>query len=560
MKKVAAFLLVLCLICVSAFAAAAHDADKTAEYLAHSAKKNSVEEHAASLGYGEEWSVFALARFGCGFTSYESSFDASVEHIINPVERERCALALVICGAEKDKIASLVKGAVGGQGIMSLVFGLHVIANGVEYPDRTTQDIIDNILSLQLPDGGFALFGTVSDVDVSAMTLQALAEFADARGVAGAMEKTVAFLSSAQKDDGGYVSFGTESSESVSMVIIALSSLGIDCETDERFIKNGNTLFCVLDRYLLGDGSYEHTKGGGANRLATVQALCAVESYKYKGHPFWIFSETEPREEISVPVSETEETSEETSEVSEEITETSLETSETPEGSGEISGQEASEPGSSAPAQTVSDDVRSGAADESGESSASEEENGGGANVKLIILCALGALAGAALCVLIIKRKANVINVIIVLAVFAAAAAVVLAADIYSAQDYYGKTESKANVAGKAYISVNAEGVAGKGFIIEKTELEFGSGGTVYDLLIDAARLNGVALDVTGAGAFVYVRGIDYLYEREHGDLSGWVYTVNGVSASVGCAAYELEDGDVVEWFYTTDGIDRTKQ
>ncbi|MBO4501025.1 MAG: DUF4430 domain-containing protein [Clostridia bacterium] len=552
MKKTAALLLVLCLLCVSAFAAAAHDADKTAEYLAHSAQKNSVEEHAASLGYGEEWSVFALARFGRGFTSYCSSFDASAEHIINPVERERCALALVICGAQKDKIASFVSGAIGGQGIMSLVFGLHVIANGVEYPDRTAQDIIDNLLSLQLPDGGFALFGTVSDVDVSAMTLQALADFSDAKGVAEAVEKTVSFLSSTQKEDGGYVSFGTESSESVSMVIIALSSLGIDCETDERFIKNGNTLFGVLDRYLLSDGSYEHTKGGGANRLATVQALCAIESYKYKGHPFWIFAgsgtQEEVSEELSEPVSETEEISEETSDISEETTEIS----EISEGSGEISEQETSAPVSSAPAQTVSD--------ESGESSADENANGGGANIKLIILCVLGALAAAALCVLIIKHKANVINVIIVAVIFAAAAGIVLAADIYSKENYYGKTSSKENVAGKAFISVSAEGIGGKGYFIEKTELEFESGGTVYDLLIDAARLNGVALDVSGAGAFVYVRGIDYLYEREHGDLSGWVYTVNGVSASVGCALYELSDGDVVEWFYTTDGIDRTKQ
>ena len=45
---------------------------------------------------------------------------------------------------------------------------------------------------------------------------------------------------------------------------------------------------------------------------------------------------------------------------------------------------------------------------------------------------------------------------------------------------------------------------------------------------------------------------------RAHGDLSGWVYTVNGISANVGCGSYYLKDGDVVEWLYTTDGIDRT--
>ena len=38
----------------------------------------------------------------------------------------------------------------------------------------------------------------------------------------------------------------------------------------------------------------------------------------------------------------------------------------------------------------------------------------------------------------------------------------------------------------------------------------------------------------------------------------GLRYTVNGISANVGCGSYYLKDGDVVEWLYTTDGIDRT--
>ena len=39
-------------------------------------------------------------------------------------------------------------------------------------------------------------------------------------------------------ENGGYVAYGSDSSESVSQVIIALSTYGIDCNEDERFIKN----------------------------------------------------------------------------------------------------------------------------------------------------------------------------------------------------------------------------------------------------------------------------------------------------------------------------------
>ena len=48
-----------------------------------------------------------------------------------------------------------------------------------------------------------------------------------------------------------------------------------------------------------------------------------------------------------------------------------------------------------------------------------------------------------------------------------------------------------------------------------------------------------------------YVAGIQYLYEFDFGDLSGWVYHVNGVSPDVGCGAYALADGDRIEWLYT---------
>jgi hypothetical protein len=48
-----------------------------------------------------------------------------------------------------------------------------------------------------------------------------------------------------------------------------------------------------------------------------------------------------------------------------------------------------------------------------------------------------------------------------------------------------------------------------------------------------------------------YISGINYIYEFDFGDLSGWTYTVNGKTPSVGASQYTLKDGDVIEWKYT---------
>jgi len=49
----------------------------------------------------------------------------------------------------------------------------------------------------------------------------------------------------------------------------------------------------------------------------------------------------------------------------------------------------------------------------------------------------------------------------------------------------------------------------------------------------------------------VYISGINHIYEFDYGELSGWMYRVNGGTPSVGCGSYILSDGDKIEWLYT---------
>ena len=58
-------------------------------------------------------------------------------------------------------------------------------------------------------------------------------------------------------------------------------------------------------------------------------------------------------------------------------------------------------------------------------------------------------------------------------------------------------------------------------------------------------------MEASGANGLMYIHGIGNIYEFDFGDLSGWVYLVNGESASVGVDQYVLKDGDRVELCYT---------
>ena len=90
------------------------------------------------------------------------------------------------------------------------------------------------------------------------------------------------------------------------------------------------------------------------------------------------------------------------------------------------------------------------------------------------------------------------------------------------------------------------------GTILPETSFEIEEGETVYDVLTEAAQTYGLQLDNKGSLTnMVYVSGINYLYELEFGELSGWVYHVNVISPSRGCAEYVLSDGDRIEWLYT---------
>ena len=114
----------------------------------------------------------------------------------------------------------------------------------------TREMYVEKIINSQLDDGGWSLLGSgESDVDVTAMALQALSNY-------------------------------TDNSESCAQVIVALCELGIS-PLDERFEKNGKNLADnLMSYYTIGDG-FKHTyDGDGSNQMATEQCFYSLVSLK----------------------------------------------------------------------------------------------------------------------------------------------------------------------------------------------------------------------------------------------------------------------------------------
>ena len=246
----------------------------------------------ANAGVTADWYIFGLKQYGWshdyfGFAKSLKHF-AETNEVESAVTDERVALLFAALGTEPDYIAQVTDTAIGKLGVMSYVYGLHLLNNGYRSSVTDAQTVVSQLLEMQMSDGGWAVMGTVGDVDVTAMTLAALAPYYTTdSAVKQAADRALSLLSERQKDSGGYQSFGQESPESAAQVIVALTSLGIDPLTDARFIKNGNTAYDAMLSFRLADGSFEHTTGKGSNHTATVQAFYScVALYRYlNGQP-----------------------------------------------------------------------------------------------------------------------------------------------------------------------------------------------------------------------------------------------------------------------------------
>ena len=255
---------------------------------------------------GGEWSVIGLSRAGllsdAAAQSYEQTAEDYVKqagsvrlHHAKSTENSRTILGLTAAGynaanvAGVDLTAGLTDMAyLRAQGTNGPIWALIALdCHGYDIPQCadgeeqvTREGLVAGILSYQCSDGGWALMGDESDVDLTAMALTALAPYKDDAEVKAAVDAALTYLSDAQQDDGGFMSWGAANSESCAQVIVALTALGIDPAADARFTKAGGTAIDALCAFACEGGGFRHSdEQTGPDGMATEQGFYALTAY-----------------------------------------------------------------------------------------------------------------------------------------------------------------------------------------------------------------------------------------------------------------------------------------
>lgn len=273
-----------------------------------------------SPDFGSEWVILGLARSGYlekgskYFNDYytrvaayaskatknaqELGAPAGALHLVKCTENSRLIIALSALGRNARSVGKCDLTApyekfswIEGQGLNSVVFALIALDTvGYETKDPTIrQQCISYILGRQLSDGGwnYQEDAATSDPDMTAMSLQALANYQEQEKVQAAVSAAVGRLSAMQNSDGSYTSYEAVNSESISQVIVACAALGIDPHTDSRFVKNGKSAVdALLTFYNTEKRAFHHTmkdKDGNptdVDGMATEQAAYAMTAYQ----------------------------------------------------------------------------------------------------------------------------------------------------------------------------------------------------------------------------------------------------------------------------------------
>ena len=247
-----------------------------------------------------EWRVIGLSRAGKSVAN--SYYNAVVKyvkenidengrlHTSKSTDNSRLIVALTAIGENVTDVGGydLLSGLndmdyIGKQGINGTIWALIAFdTHDYKIPagDVTREKLVQAILDAQLSGGGWALGGSVGDPDMTGMALQALAPYYSTNSkVKTAVDKALTWLSGIQNKDGTFTASEGTTCESLAQVITGLTALGINPETDSRFVKNGVSAVDALSKFYVDGGGFKHGISGDRNMMATEQGYYALVSY-----------------------------------------------------------------------------------------------------------------------------------------------------------------------------------------------------------------------------------------------------------------------------------------
>ena len=449
---------------------------------------------ADKAGIGAEYMVLAIRQHlqGCNFDRYcEELKKYSQENPNLPAStQQKIALLLLACGGMiPEQAAQVARDTAGNQGIMSWIFGLHLATNTAE--GALADSCLQQILNQQGTDGGWGVDASAPTVDVTAMAIQALTPYRGEEEVDEAIFRAVEFLKQAQLPSGGFLSYGVENCESLAQVIIALSGLGLDMNTE--FVTEGRTLLQQLERFRRPSGGFGHTADSAVTLSTTAQAVMALvawdRSCSGKG-PIYVLDSYDFGPDSG-----------------------DLD-------SGKDDGSRPS--GTPAPAMTIK-----------------------GIQIASGVAILLGGVSFIA--VRTYRRRMGPVDAAATLLATVALAGFVTFSKIETKEQYYSYNLPPITDQSE---TVTLTIVGTEGEILETQTYALLEGDTVFDLLYRSTRAHGIALDYT-SGLEAYVSGIGGLYSGEYGGTSGWMYSVDGETPNISCSSYVLSPGEAVVFYYS---------
>ena len=533
--------LVLVLLIISALPVSAMAAEDTTIREAFEATG----DYMAALGdpsagsTGGEWMALGFARSGRDVP--DSYYDSVVAYVDEKIDENgrlhatkcttncRFIVALTAIGKDPTDVGghNLLAGLndmgyirkVGVSGVIWTLIafdcGKYEMPKGI---DRET--LVDTILDFQVPGGGWANSGNIADPDVTSMAIQALAPYREEPEVQSALDDAVTVLAGMLDETGNFPSQYGASSESVSQVIVALCTLGIDPNTDARFVKNGMSALDGLLGYYVEGGGFKHIHSGKIDGIATEQGYYALTAY------FRMLEGKTPLYDMT-----------------DGFTATPLEP-QTPE----------------AEKQTflwlwiVL-----------------------GTGIALTAVCLLLKKKLGK------KKTANAIMVVIILTVAAAGIGFALQSGVFDNKPELGSEYKIAQIPDNRLVtSENTENICtitircdtvldnqnlleeakvpyvpADGVILPEITVEFTPGENVFDVLQRVCEAADIPLEYSWTPLYdsYYLEGICHLYEFDCGPESGWMYQVSGKFPNYGCSSYEVQPGDRIEWLYSCIGL-----
>ena len=539
MKRILSLVLVLLIISALPVSAMAAEEDSIREAF------ETTGDYMAALGdpsagsTGGEWMALGFARSGREVPgSYYDSVVAYVDEKIDENGRlhatkctTNCRFIVALTAIGKDPtdvgghnlLAGLNDmGYIRKVGVSGVIWTLIAFDSGkYEMPkgiDRET--LVDTILDFQVPGGGWANSGNIADPDVTSMAIQALTPYREEPEVQSALDDAVTVLAGMLDETGNFPSQYGASSESVSQVIVALCTLGIDPNTDARFVKNGMSALDGLLGYYVEGGGFKHIHSGKIDGIATEQGYYALTAY------FRMLEGKTPLYDMTDGVNLT------------------PQQSQTPE----------AEKQTSLWMWIVL-----------------------GTGIVLTASCLL-------LKKKLGKRKSsNAIMVVIILTVAAVGIVFALQSDIFDNKPELGSeykitqipdnrlvasehTENICTITIRCDTVLDNQNlleeakvpyVPADGVILPEITVEFTPGENVFQVLQRVCEAADIPLEYSWTPLYdsYYLEGICHLYEFDCGPESGWMYQVSGKFPNYGCSSYEVQPGDRIEWLYSCIGL-----